>query len=165
MPQEVVTQVNQFAEAQTAEPGLAFGNRDNRIIAIEWDDDDQPDDDYNPPESDESDDDLEYNDDPSAVKNSNQEQEHAVENEGVEHEDPIIGHHDPDEELVPEDDMPDVGADLPGEEQAVAANQGVEAENPEMEGDRAETPVEQVTAAEGSSGDNVGRMMDERYGP
>ena len=59
MPGEVVTAVERLAIAQEAEPGLAFGNRDNRILFYEYEDDDN--DEYSHHES--VDEDLVYHDD------------------------------------------------------------------------------------------------------
>ena len=39
LPAEVVDMVEKLATSQEAEPGLAFGNRDNRILFYEYDDD------------------------------------------------------------------------------------------------------------------------------
>ena len=65
MPNEVSKRVEEFAQAQNMIPGLAFGNRDSRLLAM---DEDNPlyieDDDvsYGPNDDDESVDELRYDD-------------------------------------------------------------------------------------------------------
>ena len=58
MPSEVIVRVEQLAKAQNMIPSLAFGNRDNRLIMQDINDDDEPEDAYIP--TDEADSTLYY---------------------------------------------------------------------------------------------------------
>ena len=63
MPKEVIQRVAQLAAAQEMQPGLAFGNRDNRILMLDEDNPLLEDDDSVYTHVEEEDDDLRYDDD------------------------------------------------------------------------------------------------------
>ena len=61
MPQGVIDRITKLAEAQSAQPGLAFGNRDNRILLLDDDNEiynEDDDEDYEPEQD--QDEDLRY---------------------------------------------------------------------------------------------------------
>ncbi|KAL7567409.1 hypothetical protein ACA910_010293 [Epithemia clementina (nom. ined.)] len=181
MPQDVIKRVEQLAEDQEALLELAFGNRDNRLLAMDIEDDEATNDEFHP-DKDSRDESLEYEmdvqDDMLQHNNNEQQvQEHDNGMEDIQHD--VLENVDEMEELGDmeddggadegmnkDDEMGVKGVEDAGEDE-IAGVQGVDDIRNK---NNAETNLAKVQPNEqhglgAGGGNNLDWIMDVQYGP